>query len=846
MTNGPDNNKVVDLQQRQALQLQAVDRVGELIKQCRGIAQKRLAMSIGSLLDGTDDALFDLAEKGENNVVQTRYFDGMREVRRKRQLLERLFQENLTRNFANFGQNSSPAEESDAPRLGGLALLDEKELEESLAVSAMSGKASNRFSRHLYALDQRMAVLAGGTKIDEDNNPVGPKLLCRAFQTTLVELEVDLHVKLLILKLFDKHVMGGLDQLYDEINQHLVNAGVLPQLKNQFASQRPGSAGTARAPMGPMPGTDADVAAGDYDQHGGGSAGGHGSAAGYGPASAAEAELQAELYNTVRSLLASRRGIGHGGGHAGYAGGGGSGVIPGQSFATNDLINALSILQSQTVAVSPGQGYVSAAQVPPTGQIKDELVGQLHRLGSGDEKHRITSADEDTIDLVGMLFEFILQDRNLPAEMQALLARLQIPYLKCAILDKAMFAKKEHPARLLLDELAQAGLAWSEESDKDGRFYDKVKAVVEVLLKDFDDDVQIFDRQLKDFRDFVGSSKKRAEVSELRAAEAARGRERLQGARKTAAREILTRIEGKDLPEVIRHILTRPWANVLVLTILRQGEGSHPWKTSLRVADELVWAALPKGTDSERSRLRALVPELEKALRQGLAMVDYHDNDVRDLLGDLGRFYEAQLNPAAPAPAAQARTETGAEPLPAAAQGASNGATEPAPVLEVVTQSAAASSTEATAAQNAPATASADDNFVDELARQSKQPDADADPEAEIRDEHYEVARAIKVGTWVEFRHGESRAERAKLSWISPISSKYLFVNRKGLKVADKTVWALASELRNGRAMMLEDVPLFDRALDAIVERLKTSVGQEQVEEPAEDDTDPTASDQQS
>jgi hypothetical protein len=845
VTNGPDNNKVVDLQQRQALQMQAVDRVGELIKQCRGIAQKRLAMCVGALLDGTDDALFDLAEKGENNVVQTRYFDGMREVRRKRQLLERLVQENLTRNFAQFAQNPSSQEEAEAPRLGGLALLDEKELEESLAVSAMAGKASNRFGRQLYGLDQRMSVLAGGTKIDDDNNPVGPKLLCRAFQTTLVELEVDLHVKLLILKLFDKHVMGGLDQLYDEINQHLVNAGVLPQLKNQFASQRPGSAGGARVPMAPMSGTESDVAGGDYDQVGGGSAGGYGSTSGYGPTSAAEAELQVELYNTVRSLLASRRGHGGpGGGHGGYAGGGGSGGIPGQSFATNDLINALSILQSQNVAMSPSLGYASAGQVPPSAQIKDELVGQLHRLGSGDEKHRITSADEDTIDLVGMLFEFILQDRNLPAEMQALLARLQIPYLKCAILDKAMFAKKEHPARLLLDELAQAGLAWSEESDKDGRFYDKVKTVVEVLLKDFDDEVQIFDRQLKEFRDFVGSSKKRAEVSELRAAEAARGRERLQGARKTAAREILTRIEGKNLPEVIRHILTRPWANVLVLTILRQGEGSHPWKTSLRVADELVWAAHPKESDSERSRLRALVPELEKALRQGLAMVAYHDNDVRDLLTDLGKFYEAQFNPAAavpsPSPAAESPSGTSDKTAVAAAESA-----ESAPGLGVEGKAEADSSAETTVAESAPAAAPPEDNFVDELARQSKQPDAEADPETEIRDEHYEIARAIKVGTWVEFRHGESRAERAKLSWISPISSKYLFVNRKGLKVADKTVWALASELRNGRAMMLEDVPLFDRALDAIVERLKTSVGQEQTEELAEEDPDQTETDQQ-
>jgi hypothetical protein len=56
-----------------------------------------------------------------------------------------------------------------------------------------------------------------------------------------------------------------------------------------------------------------------------------------------------------------------------------------------------------------------------------------------------------------MLFEFILEDRNLPPQMQVLLARLQIPYLKAAILDRKMFAHRQHPARRLLDGLADAG-----------------------------------------------------------------------------------------------------------------------------------------------------------------------------------------------------------------------------------------------------------------------------------------------------------------------------------------------------------------------------------------------------
>ena len=179
-------------------------------------------------------------------------------------------------------------------------------------------------------------------------------------------------------------------------------------------------------------------------------------------------------------------------------------------------------------------------------------------------------------------------------------------------------------------------------------------------------------------------------------------------------------------------------------------------------------------------------------------MVAYHDNDVRQLLTDLCSFYETQLNPQ------KAATQESASEL---ADSSANA------IVDQIRKPADEGS-------------GGEENFVDELAREPESSDAGADSEAEIQDSYYDMARGIKVGTWVEFRHGEDRDERGKLSWESPISSKFLFVNRKGLKVADKTIWALASELRHQRAMLLEDVPLFDRALDAIVERLKSSVGQ--------------------
>jgi hypothetical protein len=781
---------VVELQQRQPV-AGGTDRLGDLLKLVRGISLKRINGLVGTLFENVDDALFDLAERAGSNAIQTEYFDGMREVRKKRQLVERLFQEQATKAFGDFADGKLKAVKPEvAPQAinAGLSLVDDVELEESLAVTSMVAKAENRLQRALYQVNQRLAVISGGGKVEDASNPIGPAALGNAFRNAIREFEVNIQVKLIIYKLFDRYVMAGLEPVYDEVNVELIRAGVLPQIRHVLPQgDRPRGTGTAA-------GGNADAhAAGDMAQGDAGGQGGY-----YDPATAG---LQAEIYSTLRSLLASRHGDA---GASGYvaAGGerGGSGLgLPGLS--PTDLLSALTILQNQSMAVQARADSVSDA-AEAVQQIKRELLDQVSKLSDDARERRVSTADEDTIDLVGMLFEYILQDRNLPAQMQALLGRLQIPYLKVAIVDKHLFAQKSHPARRLLDALADAGKSWSEDSDRDHRLYDRIKSSVETVLRDFDDDVGVFEREFAAFGDFMSQHHKRAELAEQRAAEATRGREKLQEARRTAAREILKRIDERNLPAVVHTVLSRPWANYLVLTLLRQGEESDEWKNALRFADEFVWSAQPKVTESEHTRLRALLPQLEKALRHGLATVAYHDNDVRQLMQELAQFYRRLLD------GQKVETKTAKEVIAGNA-----------------TPTAVAGDTgsgDATAETSAPATATAAQSPVEEVVLSSGEAEAPAEAAAED-DEFVQAVRDLKVGSWIEFVDESDNRERAKLSWISPISSKYLFVNRRGLKVCDKTVAALAVELRRGSAIVLEEVPLFDRALDAIVARLRSA-----------------------
>lgn len=150
------------------------ERLGELLKLVRGIALKRVNGLVSTLFENVDDALFHLAERAESNAMQVQFFDGMREVRKKRQLVERLFQEQLSQIFNDFaaGRLKPVRSEVAASNTQGLSLVDDLELEDSLAISSMVAKAENRLNRTLHLVNQRLSVISGGTPVEDANNPI--------------------------------------------------------------------------------------------------------------------------------------------------------------------------------------------------------------------------------------------------------------------------------------------------------------------------------------------------------------------------------------------------------------------------------------------------------------------------------------------------------------------------------------------------------------------------------------------------------------------------------------------------------------------------------------------------
>ena len=98
---------------------------------------------------------------------------------------------------------------------------------------------------------------------------------------------------------------------------------------------------------------------------------------------------------------------------------------------------------------------------------------------------------------------------------------------------------------------------------------------------------------------------------------------------------------------------------------------------------------------------------------------------------------------------------------------------------------------------------------------------ASNDANAGATDHYSQAVKKLKAGDWLELREGEEHRLQARLSYISPLKGTYLFVNRNGERVGEFSPFQLAQELRAGRAAVLEDVPLIDRAMSSLVGVLK-------------------------
>jgi hypothetical protein len=296
---------------------------------------------------------------------------------------------------------------------------------------------------------------------------------------------------------------------------------------------------------------------------------------------------------------------------------------------------------------------LAAAQVPPTAAEPPTLTPPAEGQ----------AIDVELIELVGLLFQQMLDDEQLPDSVKRLLSYLHTPYLKVALLDRGFLDQPRHPARELLNTLIAAGEQWAE--PERGDLLNQLQLVVQRILDEFDDDLRLFDQLHFELSQYLQQYTRRIRLAEQRARQAAQGEDRLREARGQVETYLQRRLEGIELPAPARTLLFEPWASYLAFSLLRFGPGSVAWQRAGGVVDQLLDHLTRQAATDDLARARddQRWEQLEEALRQGFHTVGY-DPDRGQRLIDTMRQAGGTLT-APPTQAHAAHAETGAaDPLP--------------------------------------------------------------------------------------------------------------------------------------------------------------------------------------
>lgn len=707
-------------------------RRGTAMKEVQNIREVVTA-GLSDLLQGTfdsvDDSLFELANNARSNNEQNRFFEAMREVRIKRKGVEKRFQEALFNLFDTPPSPSSartPAGESLTAE--SLSLVNNDVLEQEVAINAMVSKAKAHFQGTLLQLQVRFSVLYGRPE-SEPVNPLSPEHLCAALVESIADLDIQIRERLIVLKQFDRYVIANLGMILDEANRILIQSGIVPNFKYRgktgASATSPGNAGHAVSEPG---------FAGEEEEG---------------------------SFAVIRQLLART------GDHR-LSAPAGSGA---RLISDNELFSLLARIPAQPTTADLTVGQPVALDLR---QVVGELLSE--QKGSNGERTAIDEVDEDLINLVSMLFEFILEDYNLSPPIQVLISRLQIPILKVVIKDRSFFSKATHPARRLLNALARAGIGWSDSNEKNrDKLYEQIHTIVQRILEEYDGDIAIFESLNEEFDRFLARENRKATLVEQRTRESERGRIKSQKAQETVDRVLNEKMRMRALPDSIRNILQNGWSRVMFLAYLRD-DNEHRWTQTVRVVDDLLWCLKPQPHEDDRAQWVRLVPSLLKTLRAGLEEVSYNAARLDEMMLGLKRELAEAFR-------RQALEEASEDSSPAMAP--------PPPVASGI-QTAV---------------------------------EREQELENAAMAEHMLAVEGIGAGTWVEFSLVNGTRFRCKLSAIIEEADSYVFVNRMGLKVVEKKRLDLAHDMRRGRLTVLEQGALIDRALDSVVGSLRRKAG---------------------
>jgi hypothetical protein len=650
-----------------------------------------------------------------------------------------------------------------------LSLVDHDYLEAMIAMEGMVKHLRDKEIKGMRSFLTRLETMYPNIRIDETNNPLDPEQVGDCFNEAIKPLGFKAHYLLTIYREFNKTVFGKYDEVIAEANDLLADLGVLPDLDINARERelRKQKRDAARAQLEEKQRLKAAEEQAELKAR-----------VTRKPAAkpASPEQSQAEMFSMMQSLV---QGLAKQSNDTGLAATAGT-KISGELVAEQEeirkqqqkLMGMLTDIQSSMLnkaAESGTPGTISANNVAQS--INDSLKAEQN---SGD-LGAISAQSGDVINLVTLLYEAIWKDEALPVVMKELIGRTQITIMKIALSDTAFFDNQNHPARALLNELALAGISWTQTVNLDSDpVYQTVKQIVERLLAETALGNEFLQQLLNDLRvarsKIVGTDLN----LERRVRESEDISQSMDDVNEYVRQKVNERVLKGYLDPSIRNLLDTHIHSFLVKLVTREGPEGKSWKPVMSTIDVLLWTVQAEKHVGDRERFERINPRLLDNLGKALEIGGASKTKITKIMRQLKQVQEFTFHQA----------EHGAT-----AEQSHNGDSLTNRVI---------------------------------LATRNKK-DVPALPR---NDPDLRRVDKLAIGIWMEFRG--IFGERVRCTLASKIDSieKLFFADSEGKKVMELTRMRLAHELKAGTVKVVSEGSLLNRAMESVITNLKQTSAQ--------------------
>jgi Protein of unknown function (DUF1631) len=610
-----------------------------------------------------------------------------------------------------------------------LSLVGDDAFESTLSINKATSRLRFNSAEELVTLDSRMGVLLEQPNLQEDGNPLGPRLLCQSILSGLSQLQMDQKAALVLLNQFEMVLYSELPSLYKSLNHYLIDKGILPDIK-VGQTIRP----TAHAPSRQIV-NDSD----DFNQ------------------------LFDQLANTQGLTgfgIPQPGGMGYG--HAGSLMQ--SGMAAWGGSAPMAMLEAVGRLQNGPLILPTG---AEVSLVPP----ESNHANLLRQLQQSPVMLGASRVEALVVDAVAMLFDIVFDEDLIPDSLKNLLSRLQLPVLKAALLDRNFFSNRNHPARRLLDVIAE--LASNLPPVAEGRHphIDTLEVIIDRVIKEFDEDTAVFE--------VAADEVSKLEIERLSALEAGlsdsiqdlQRAERAEMAEVFIQDQIKQALENQPVMPSVNRFLHTFWAETLGQTFVEHGSSAPQFTSEMETMRELIWSVQPKTDMDTRLMLVRILPGMLKRLREGLTHSSITPQEIEQFFAELVVLHATAVR----APA------TAVVPLPDAE-----------PEADVVTESHS------------------------EPVDLPPPPPPQVHVQVEIEDVYTERARALAKGDWVEFHYDDGTFRWARMAFSSD-RGNYLFTDQDGVNTFSISLHRLADKLRTGQAVLVVRRSITESAFSKLI-----------------------------